>query len=56
MAVTPSRSEIRMQLSGERLIGERSQDVGVQLLEGGRAVSVPSTDENVRIYWVEPSR
>jgi len=56
MAIGSGGTAIRMQLSGERLIGERSQDVDVRLLGGGRAVSLPSTDANVRIYWVEPSR
>jgi hypothetical protein len=52
----PPRSEIQMQLTGGRLIGERSEGVGVQLLEGGRAVSMHSGDENVQLYWVEPVR
>ncbi len=55
LAVVSGHTEVRMQLSGGRLIGERSQEVGVQILEGGRAVSLPSSDANVRIYWVAPS-
>jgi hypothetical protein len=53
LAVAPAHTQIRMQLTGGRLIGERSQGVGVQILENGYAVSVPSVDANVRIYSVE---
>jgi hypothetical protein len=56
MAVAPGRAEIRMQLTGGRLIGERSEGVGVQMLDNGRAVSLPSSNANVRIYWVEPAK
>src|SRR5262249_11084200 len=55
MTVTSGGTTIRLQLSGARLIGERSQNVGGRLLDGGRAVSVPSSDANVRIYWIEPT-
>ena len=56
MAVAPGRVDIRMQLTGGRLIGERSEGVGVQMLEGGHAVSLPSSNANVRIYWVEAGK
>ena len=46
-------AEIRMQLSGGRLIGERSQGTNVQMLENGHAVALQNTDPNVRMYWVE---
>src|SRR5262249_49215017 len=55
-ALLSGRTEIRMQLSGARLIGERSQGMSVPILEGGRARAVPSSDANVRIYWVEPAQ
>jgi hypothetical protein len=55
VAVASGYTEIRMQLTGGRLIGERSQGVGVQILENGHAVSMPSVDANVQIYWVEPT-
>jgi hypothetical protein len=51
--IAPGHTQIRMPLSGGRLIGERSQGVGVQILGNGRAVALPSADANVRIYWVE---
>ena len=53
MAVLSGHTEIRMQLSGARLIGERSRGVSVQMLEGGRAVPLPSDAADVRVYWVE---
>jgi hypothetical protein len=52
MAFFSGHTEIRMQLTGGRLIGERSQGVGVRMLEGGRAVSL-SEAEDVQVYWVE---
>jgi hypothetical protein len=56
LAVPSGPTQIRMQLSGARLIGERSQGVDVQILENGHAVALPSADANVRIYWVESKR
>jgi len=44
-----------MQLSGGRLIGERSQGTNVQMLENGHAVALQNTDPNVRMYWVDPT-
>jgi hypothetical protein len=55
LAIASGDARIQMQFSGARLIGERSHGVGVQLLENGRTVSLPSADANVRIYWVEPA-
>jgi hypothetical protein len=55
LAVASGHTKIQMHFSGARLIGERSHGVGVQLLENGRTVFVPSADANVRIYLVEPS-
>ena len=52
-AITPGHTQIRMQLTGGRLIGERSQGVSVQILGNGRAVALASANENVQIYWVE---
>ena len=54
-AILPGQTEIRMPFSGARLIGERSQGVSAPVLEGGRAVALPSSDVNVRIYRVEPA-
>jgi hypothetical protein len=53
LAVASEHSDIRMQLTGDRLVGERSRGVDLQILENGHAVSLPSTDTNVRIYLVE---
>jgi hypothetical protein len=43
-----------MSVNGGRLIGERSQGVDLQILDSGHAVPLPSSDSNVRIYWVGP--
>jgi hypothetical protein len=53
LAVASGHTEIRMQLTGGRLVGERSQGIDLQILENGHAVSLPSADANVRIYAVE---
>lgn len=53
---TTPTTAVRMQLAGGRLIGERSESVGVKMLEGGRAVPLSSDAADVRIYWVEPTR
>ena len=45
-----------MPLTGERLVGERSRGVELQILENGHAVALPSADANVRIYAVEFSK
>jgi hypothetical protein len=55
LAIASEHPQIRMPMSGGRLIGERSQGVEVQILENGRAVALPSADPHVRIYWVEPT-
>ena len=55
MAIVSGQSAVRMQLTGGRLIGERSEATSVQILQDGRAVPLPSSDSNVRIYWVEPA-
>src|SRR5262249_38322127 len=52
-AIVSGHSEVRMQLAGGRLIGERSEGTSVRLLQDGRAVPLPSSDSNVQIYWVE---
>jgi hypothetical protein len=53
LLVASGQREIRMPLTGGRLIGERSQGVDVQILENGHVVSLPSADANVRIYELE---
>jgi hypothetical protein len=55
LAIASEHPQIRMPMIGARLIGARSQGVGVQILENGRAVPLPSADPDVRIYWVEPT-
>ena len=55
LAIVPEHPQLRMPMTGARLIGERSQGVDVQILENGRAVALPSADPDVRIYWVEPT-
>jgi len=54
-ATLPVQTEVRMQFSGARLIGERSLGVSAPVFEHGRAVPLPSSDANVRIYRVEPT-
>jgi hypothetical protein len=46
-------TEIQMQLTGERLIGERSRGIDIELMGHDRAVALPSADGNVRIYMIE---
>jgi hypothetical protein len=55
LVIASGQPRLQMPLSGARLIGERSQGLGVQILENGRAVPLPSVDPDVRIYWVEPT-
>ena len=52
---TPT-TEIRLPMSGGRLIGARGEGASVTMLEGGRAVPLSSDAADVRIYWVEPAR
>jgi hypothetical protein len=56
MVAAPRHTDIQMQLTGGRLVGERSEGVGVQLLEEGQAVSMQSGDANIQLYWVEPEK
>jgi hypothetical protein len=53
LAVASGQTDIQMQLSGGRLVGERSQGEEVQILENGHAVPVPTADPGVHMYWVE---
>jgi hypothetical protein len=54
MAIFSSHTEISLQLSGGRLVGERSHGVSVQMLEGSRAMPLSSgSTDDVRVYWVE---
>ena len=53
-AILSGQPEIHMQFSGARLIGERTEGVSAPILEGGRAIPLPSSDANVRIYRIEP--
>ena len=56
LALVMNRGDvIRMQLNGSRLMGERSQETGLRMLDGSRVTSLPSDDPNVRLYWVESS-
>jgi hypothetical protein len=55
LAVVSGPTKVHMRFTGARLIGEPIREVGVQLLDNGRAVPLPSDDANVRIYWVEPA-
>lgn len=54
LAILWQPPHLTMPMSGARLIGERSHGIGVEILDNGRAVALPSTDPNVRIYRVEP--
>jgi hypothetical protein len=53
LVMATGHTEIRMQLTGGRLIDERSQGVNVQILENGHAIALQNSDPNVRIYWVD---
>jgi hypothetical protein len=53
LAVASGQTELRMPLSGSRLLGERSRGVDLQILDNGHAVAVPSSNPNVRIYMVQ---
>jgi hypothetical protein len=53
LMIASGQTDVRMPLTGARLVGEPSQGAGVQLLQSGHAVSVPSADPNVQIYWIE---
>jgi hypothetical protein len=53
LAIASGHTQIRMQLTGGRLVGERSRGADLQILENGHAISLPSADANVRIYVVE---
>lgn len=55
IAALSGHTEVRMQLTGARLIGERTQGVSVQMLEGGRAVPLSADAAEVPVYWVERS-
>jgi hypothetical protein len=55
LAMAAGQTEIRMQLTGGRLIDERSHGVNVQILENGHAVALQNDDPNVRIFWVDPT-
>jgi hypothetical protein len=50
-----SRNDIPMQFNGARLMGERSQGAGLQMLDNRPTTSLPSGDPNVQLYWVEPA-
>jgi hypothetical protein len=54
-AIASGQTQIRMQLTGARLIGERSQGADLRILGDGRAVAQPTADSKVRIYWIEPA-
>src|SRR5690348_12585701 len=48
----PYRHRIEVQANGARLVGERSHGTTVRMLDGQRAVAVPSGNPNVRLYWI----
>ena len=56
LAVALGHTEIRMQLTGGRLVGESSRGVDLQILENGHAISLPTADAKVQIYWIEPAQ
>ena len=53
IAVLTGRSDLKMPPIGARLIGERSQGIGLRTLDEARARPLPSDDPNVRLYWIE---
>jgi hypothetical protein len=53
MTVATGRSELTMPLSGARLIGERSQGMGLHALDDARLKPLPSGNPNVQLYWIE---
>lgn len=50
-----NRNDLRMPFNGARLMGERSQGVGLRMLDQRQTTALPSDDPNVRLYWVEPA-
>jgi hypothetical protein len=53
LLIASGHTEIQMQLTGARLIGERSQGEQLQTLDNGHSVPLASGDANVRIYLVK---
>jgi hypothetical protein len=49
-----NRNDLQMQFNGARLMGERSQGVGLRMLDNRPSTALPSEDPNVRLYWVGP--
>ena len=45
---------IELQLNAARLVGERSTGTPLQILDGHKVMALPSSDPNVRLYWVTP--
>jgi hypothetical protein len=50
-----SRNEVRMPFNAARLMGERSEGVGLRMLDQRQMTALPSDDPNVRLYWVGPA-
>lgn len=50
----PQRHRVELKLNGARLLGEHSQGITLSLLDSQRTVALPSSDPNVRLYWIEP--
>lgn len=50
----PQGPPLKMQLNGARLLDEHSQGTTVRMLDSRRTVALPSSDPNVRLYWIEP--
>ncbi len=55
--VTPwlDRHPIELQLNAARLVGERSTGTTLQILDDHKVMALPSSDPNVRLYWVTPA-
>lgn len=53
IAMVTGHSDLTMPLSGARLIGERSQGIGLHALDDARVRPLPSADPKVQLYWLE---
>jgi hypothetical protein len=50
----PPAHPIELQLNGARLMSERSEGETLRMLDDRKTVALPSSDPNVRVYWIEP--
>ncbi len=49
-----SPQELQLPWNSARLMDQPSRGVGLQRVGGAEITAIPSGDERVRLYWVEP--